>query len=298
MKSYFLKVLSALFIIFTTVGIVACGDDGDGDTSSSFSSSGSSKVPAPYFTDANGNRIQVLSVISGDRTQASFTYDEKGNLTGLKYDKYNNTFSGSNFVLSYSDNTGNAETKINTNSKGLITSIESKANSYRNYGNNENVTETYTNTFKYNSNKQLTNASIIGTTRSGDKESINIIMTWDNGNLSKTEVEKKRIDGETGEVENSIYNTHTYMYGEEINTFKQMPGFIWRHFNEGLGGMLYAIGLFGVGPANLPTGYTANGSSSSYSLSYTLNADGSINTESVKHLGFNTTFSTISYTYK
>ena len=291
MKNFILKTVSVLFIIFNVIIIVACGD-GDGE------SSGSSKVPAPYFEDANGNRIQVLSVISGDRTQASFTYDEKGNLTGLKYDKYNNTFSGSNFVLSYSDNTGNVETKIKTNSKELITNIESKAKSYSNYGNKENVTETYTNTFKYNSNGQLTNASIIGTTQSGDKENINVIMIWDNGNLSKTEVEKKWIDGETGEVENSIYYIYTYTYGEEINTFKQMPGFVWRHFNEGLGGMLYAIGLFGVGPTNLPTGYTTQNSSSPYSLSYTLNADGSIKTESVKQLGFNTTFSTISYTYK
>lgn len=298
MKSYFLKAVSTSFIIFAAAVFVACGDDGDGDIFSPSGSSGSSKVPAPYFIDANGNRIQVLSVISGDRTQASFTYDEKGNLTGLKYDKYNNTFSGSNFVLSYSDNTGNVETKIKTNSKGLITSIESKAKSYSNYGNKENVTETYTNTFKYNSNKQLTNASIIGTTRSGDKENINIIMTWDNGNLSTTEVEKKRIDGETGEVENSIYNTYTYTYGEDINTFKQMPGFIWRHFNEGLGGMLYAIGLFGVGPNSLPTGYTANYGSSSYLLSYTLNTDGSIKTESEKSFGSSYSSSTISYTYK
>ena len=216
-------------------------------------------------------------------------------MAGLKYDEYNNTFSGSNFVLSYSDNTGNIETKIKTNSKGLITSIESKANYYRD---KEILTETYTNTFRYNSNKQLTNASVIGKTRSGDKENINIIMNRDNGNLSTTEVEKKRIDGETGEVENSIYVIYTYAYGEEINTFKQMPGFVWRHFNEGLGGILYAIGLFGVGPTNLPTGYTTNNSSFSYSLSYTLNADGSIKTESLKHLGFNTTYSTISYTYK
>lgn len=58
MKNFILKTVSVLFIIFNVIIIVACGD-GDGE------SSGSSKVPAPYLTDVNGNNIHVLSIGSG-----------------------------------------------------------------------------------------------------------------------------------------------------------------------------------------------------------------------------------------
>ena len=61
MKNFILKTVSVLFIIFNVIIIVACGDDGDGDGESS----GSSKVPAPYLTDVNGNNIHVLSIGSG-----------------------------------------------------------------------------------------------------------------------------------------------------------------------------------------------------------------------------------------
>lgn len=284
MKSYFLKVVSALFFVFAAAGVVACGDDSDGDGGSS----GSSKVPAPYLTDSNGNRIQVLSIGSGTEKSfyphITFTYDEKGKLTGIKHGTRVITILSPDFIMSYSEHKAEVETKINTNSSGLITSMESNAIGYDSLK-KETVRETYTCTYKYNSNKQLTNASIVGKEMSGDKINSNILCMWSGGNLLSMVIEEKQVDGETGKAKDRKH-TYTYTYGENINTFKQMPGAIRLAFNEGLWGDVCALGLFGVGPANLPISYTVD-SGRSYSLSYTFNVDGSIKTEKgSEYLGF------------
>lgn len=278
MKNFILKTVSVLFIIFNVFSIVACGDDGDGD--GGFSGSGSSKVPAPYLKDANGNKIQVLSIGSGTEysfyPHVTFTYDEKGILTGIKYNIRDITILSPDFILSYSERKAKVETKIKTNSSGLITSMESNAIGYDSLK-KETVNETYTCTYKYNSNKQLTNASIIGKEKSGDKISSNILCTWSDGNILSMVIEEKQVDGETGKAKERTH-IYTYMYGENVNTFKQMPGAIRLAFNEGIWGDVCALGFFGVGPANLPISYAVD-DGRSYSLSYTFNVDGSIKTE-------------------
>ena len=302
MKKKLFSMLAIFFVAALCVGFTSCGDDDDdGDGGSS---SGSSKVPAPYLVDSNGNKIQVLSVSSESGNYVSpfaiFSYDDNGKLTRTKYHDYDYVISGSDFVLKYSDKYDDIVIKIRTNSSGLITSIEYTDKYLGSASGTGDGTESYTYTYKYNSNKQLTNASMVGTEGDGDKVSNNVTCTWSNGNLVTLVFEDKETDSDTGEVDKGK-KTYTFTYGNQENTFKQLPECIWDRICHDGPEWLCAIGLFGVGPANLPTGYTrvsSSGSNYSYSLSYTLNADGSIKTESRKESGSSYSNNTISYTYK
>lgn len=274
MKSYFLKAVSSLFLVFATVGLVACGDD-DGDDGGGGSSSGSSKVPAPYLVDSNGNKIQVSSVYN-----TSFTYDSDGKLTGLIYNDRTYTI-GSTFTLSYSDEKRSYKCSILTNSDGLITQLSYTKTK------TDGESETQTENFQYNSNRQLTKVNMSGTfVEENEKGSFsgNMAFTWSNGNLmSYTYNYNESYTNKKGEKKSDTENkTYTFEYGNQVNSFKQLPTTVWEHAID-ISGIesLGALGLLGVGPVNLPTGYTKTDGeyTNSYTLSYILNNDGSINKE-------------------
>ena len=98
----------------------------------------------------------------------------------------------------------------------------------------------------------------------------------------------KRVENGKSEIENGC-TTLAYTYGKLKNAFKQFPTTIARDCGASqLIKMLAPIGLFGVGPATLPTtsSYTYESDDEKDSdifdnkpIKFTLNEDGSINTE-------------------
>ena len=143
----------------------------------------------------------------------------------------------------------------------------------------------------YNSNKQLTKVEGDLYIENYDKNNnleyakVNesMVLTWENDNLVKvedtyTEVEK------VGDPDGSRSWTATLQYGNTLNTCKQYTKglskirFFWGEYGIE---KLFMLGLFGVGPAKLPTSIQKVDSrqSSSAQYTYTLNNDGTIATE-------------------
>lgn len=110
--------------------------------------------------------------------------------------------------------------------------------------------------------------------------------TWEEGNLVKIEEEDIEIEDGDKEVD---YETYEFDYGNNINTYKQMP---WAYsdafaFDDEMY-VLASCGLFGVGPRMLPSYMTETndyGSNYSRNISYTLNTYGAL---SVERIGNNT----------
>ena len=105
------------------------------------------------------------------------------------------------------------------------------------------------------------------------------------GNLVSYNSESKWYD-EDGQVVESDSSTGIFTYGTQQNKYKQYPAIISVYDYEVV---LFKMGLFGLGPNNLPTSYNEvyvgeyEGNKSEYRENYTstftLNDNGSIDTE-------------------
>jgi len=91
-----------------------------------------------------------------------------------------------------------------------------------------------------------------------------LTYTWVNGNLLKIVISE-----DEGTLDQLYHNKeYTYNYSDMQNVTKQ-PLKCQNHFASDFGiNHLHSLGLFGVGPANFPSG-----------VSFTLNENGTINTE-------------------
>lgn len=115
--------------------------------------------------------------------------------------------------------------------------------------------------------------------------------TWNNGNLVKAEGSYE--DYLEGELEYSNSYSFTVSYGETANKYKQFPYLLAYEIVdfEGLE-PLVAIGLLGEGPAYLPE--TVSEGNYNTTLSFTLNENGSIASESGDGSTYAYTYSNIS----
>lgn len=269
-----------------SVSVSSCGDDDDNE-------GGASGVPAPTLTDNNGKSVQVLSA-----GNVWFRYDEDGKIIkfGDSYESYE--LEGNAFEFTYED----AYTaKFTLNGSGLISKISMTCDLKGSGGyHKEKIMITY----NYNSARQLIGASYSGsaewkyTDSHGQEQGSasgtgSIKNTWSNGNLVKCVNESKISGKENGKSYNEHETgTYTFSYGNTLNSFKQFPYFMGDGTTgiNGEGFSLFCIvGLYGVGPAYLPTGYVEEWKyeedgdidyeTREYDLSFTLNADGTINTE-------------------
>ena len=102
-------------------------------------------------------------------------------------------------------------------------------------------------------------------------------------------VEVKETEKVNGESDTEYYSeTYTYKYGNLANPAKQLPYYMGYEITgtEEFGGLFSVLGLFGYGPSNLPTGYTRTETeedhsphTNSYTLSFTMNSNGTIASE-------------------
>ena len=255
--------------------------------------------------DKNGNPIYLTFVGSNYDEHPgwglNFIYGDNGELIRFGRDFYENQklsyFVNGQSFHSYTTLPEYYETAdevvdvaLTLNSDGLVASMSVL---FKLLYHSERKDDTYEHDYvlSYNSEKQLTNVEGSLYIENYDKDNnleyakVNesIVLTWQDGNLVKidetyTEIEK------VGNPDGGRSWTATIQYGNEPNAYKQ--------FTKGLSDIrlfsgeygiekLLMLGLFGVGPSNLPTSIkTVNSKYSQYrSYTYTLNDKGLIASE-------------------
>lgn len=126
------------------------------------------------------------------------------------------------------------------------------------------------------------------------KGSADVEYVWENDNLMQVKIDSESSGKEDGEsFEEDVTTVYTYAYGNQPNPAKQLPYFMGYVITgtEDFGGLFSVLGLFGYGPAYLPTGYieteTENEDGETHthtnnrSLSFVMNDNGTIKSESM-----------------
>ena len=292
------KIYATLLTLFAITAFVACSSDNDGGASNS--------VSYPIIIDNEGNAYQVLSV-----GNIRFGYDENGKLSSFK-EKYGDTYyiDGESFTFDYDD----AILKVSLNGNGFISKAQMTADYKYPSGSYEKGSITIS--FNYNSEKQLVSASYSGSSewnfiedeaKGSGNMSGTLKNTWSKGNLIQSIQEEDWKETENGkkDVDHSLA-TYTYEYGNQANPLKQFPYFVGHNstviFEVGMD-IFCLIGMYGVGPEYFPTSYTENiieecerygdveTYNNTYYLSFTLNNNGTIKTESDRR-------DVLTYTYR
>lgn len=280
---HFSKIAMAMAVMLCA-GFAACGDDDDKDEG------GSGSAETQPLVDNNGNQVRLTSV-----GNVVFNYDANGKLVSFGEGSEVFSFSGSTITLPGST----YEYRLSYNGKGYISKMVISYDESDEHGRDKGSGSI---SFSYNGSGQLIGVSGTGTseysetyqgrTETGsEKSTINETLTWTNGNLTKIDNETKGTyinDGESSSyTENDIT---TFVYGSMANATKQYPYYVGDAIIGEGAGLLALTGYFGVGTANLPTKYTSEyietetgeqpySNSKSYTLAYTLNSNGTIDTE-------------------
>ncbi len=320
MKKIYQSLATILTMAVASVAFTACSSDGGDEDGGNGGGTGggslSSTIPTTTPKDINGNLLRLKTIVGGPDGNCTLTYDANGVPSQFNLGNEGKvTVNGNKITYTYEASWGNNNwEKINDeyivtlNSDGLVTGIAMTTK--------EEIQQTYFEsavtqgsvTFSYNGQKQLVKITGTGTTHKeedGEKWSYQTTFTqtntWNNGNLTKTEVVANYTGG------GQATTTFTYTYGSLVNTTKQYPYRIADSaINLGEGMAVFALlGYFGVGPANLPTSYTEKlvenysgeapfTEENTYTTSYTLNSNGSIATEKEGNQTITYTYTTIS----
>lgn len=244
-----------------------------------------SYIPSPTITDSNGKNVQVTKA-----GYFSFTYDTSGKLSSINFDGKNILQDGDEFILS--DRNFNAKIYLYSK-KDLIAKIECTEIE----GGSDGEVFTHVYNYKYNSDNRLIKVTETGSVKAKDGGSgsftTNVNYKWENGNLTQITyhyTEKGKDDGESYSEDDTMELTYTY--GTQVNSCKQFPYCISDETDAflGYGVALSTLGLFGFGPAYLPTSYKETvtsvidgkaheSSKDNRTLSFTLNSNGTLNLE-------------------
>lgn len=249
---------------------------------SSCSSDGDSYVPTPTITDKDGNAQQITSV-GGLR----FTYDENGKLKTLTDGGKTYEIKDDKFSLAVADDDENASIDVYLDSDGLIVKIECK------YG-NDYETDEITIEYEYD-DRRLESASASGEGEAKDHSyegSADVEYKWENNNLMSVIIESESKGTDEGaSYKESSKISYSYAYGDQANPAKQLPYYVGKEITgtDAFGGLFSVLGLFGYGPAFLPSGYVLteedneNGEvdtdSRTYIFTFELNDNGTLKSE-------------------
>lgn len=276
--------------------LVSCSDDDD-------STSPSDLTPTPTIVNNEGVAMRLSSVGS-----TTFTYDEEGKLTTFRFEGTNYTASGDKLSFTGTDGDETENIDIALNGQGLISKVSVNHTEGRE-DSEEWEKGTMTVSFSYNSSNQLVGmkSSVVESGYNSYEGSWsyngsgNQTNTWTDGNLVSAIWKNNYSESYDGEKISSTSTSHYKIsYGNTANTSKQYTYNIAEIATDGYyGDALALIGYFGVGTAYLPTGYSyehndteyeENNETGNVSLSYSLNSDGTIYSESYDAL-----YSTIIY---
>lgn len=290
MRTTTFKFFTMAMIAMMSFSLTSCSSDDDEDNDGGSVSS----INNPLVKEG-GLLLSSITCQFGDSGDKDsdidtyrFFYDEK--LRPYKCDNGDDD-DAAYFIIDYDNSkmdlpdwSGASNLSMAFNANGYITKIKGSWNysedGYRFSGSMEW-------TAGYDQEGHMTSLSINTEEKDDDyqeKGSSKTTMTWNGGNLVSSKSESKWYD-ENGSVEESSSSTMTFTYGTQLNKYKQYPASLsGDEFN------LIAVGLFGIGPNMLPTSYsevyteTYNGQThedrENYNATFTLNENGSINTES------------------
>ena len=286
LKRFFSSLMFGLMAV-CAMTLSACGDDDDDNGGGSSTSS----VDNPLVNDG-GLLLTSISYQSGssnDMDTYCIYYDAK--LRPYKYTFGYDDYAEDVLVIDYDngkmdmpDYDGASNLSLSFNSKGYITKVKGSW-SYSEDGDNFSGFLEWN--ASYDKDGHLTGITMNEEEKSdeyNDKGISTMTLSWTGGNLVSFNRDSKWYD-EDGQVDESESSTDIFTYGTQQNKYKQYPAIITANDDYGL----FNMGLFGLGPNNLPTSYNGvyvveyRGNKSEYRENYTstftLNDNGSIDTE-------------------
>lgn len=325
-KRNLFQLMAILMVAVVSIGFVSCGDDDDKNPSG-VNQIQPGEVPSPTITDANGNVVQLRSV--GGYT---FNYDENGKLASFSGDGETFEIKGNSFTYSYEDDDDKTVVNVAINNYGFISAISYKYEEVDRHGEVEK--EEGVANFSYNGSKQLTGFSGNGTWFETDVEdgiqvgswsgtgSIKTTINWSNGNLISSNYQSSNY-GKGSYTENGKTYTEsesetetgtvTFTYGSERNGALQLPFIVGERVLQMDDFSIFGVlGLFGVGPVNLPVSYTFNETEveiedgeeerhedhAAYNLKFDMNSNGTLATEYYQYEGSSYWNTKVSYGYE
>ena len=284
LKRFFSSLMFGLMAV-CAMTLSACGDDDDDNGGGSSTSS----VDNPLVNDG-GLLLTSISYQSGssnDMDTYYIYYDAK--LRPYKYYCDDDVYAYDVLIIDYDngkmdmpDWNGASNLSLSFNSKGYITKVKGSW-SYSEDGDNYSGSLEWN--ASYDKDGHLTGITMNEEEKSdeyNDKGISKTTLSWTGGNLVSYNGDTKWYD-EDGQVDESESSTGIFTYGTQQNKYKQYPAIISVNDFE----CLFNMGLFGLGPNNLPTSYNEvyveeDGGikyEKNYTSTFTLNDNGSIDTE-------------------
>ena len=282
-KRFFSSLMFGLMAV-CAMTLSACGDDDDDNGGGSSTSS----VDNPLVNDG-GLLLTSISQQSGNGMDTyCIYYDAK--LRPYKYTADYTNYAYDVLIIDYDngkmdmpDWDGASNLSLSFNSKGYITKVKGSW-SYSEDGDNYSGSLEWN--ASYDKDGHLTEMTTTEVQKSdeNDKGISKTTLSWTGGNLVSFNSDSKWYD-EDGQLEESASSTGIFTYGTQQNKYKQYPAIISVNDFEGL----FNMGLFGLGPNNLPTSYNEvyveeyggykKEYEEDYTSTFTLNDNGSIDTE-------------------
>ena len=285
LKRFFSSLMFGLMAV-CAMTLSACGDDDDDNGGGS---SSTSSVDNPLVNDG-GLLLTSISYQSGNYNYMEtyyIYYDAK-----LRPYKYTLDYEDiliinyDNGKMDMPDWDGASNLSLSFNSKGYITKVKGSW-SYSEDGDNYSVSLEWN--ASYDKDGHLTVMTVNQEAKSDesiDKGTLKTTLSWTGGNLVSFNTDSKWYyeDGQVVDVSESSTGI-CFTYGTQQNKYKQYPAILAASEDTGL----FNMGLFGLGPNNLPTSYSEvhvdedEGDKyeykENYTSTFTLNDNGSIDTE-------------------
>lgn len=278
-KKFIFSIVPGIALALCSIAFSSCGDDEE-------ENSGGSNPGGPSVTFSDKLLTQAGQYI--------FHYDEKKRCNVVEtYDYYDGPFK--EVEIDYSDNSVYFDSegmgmKVAFNQKGYITKL---SGSWNENEEGEVSSGSLSISFTYDKSNHITSTTLTSDEKeiyegiefkySGTGKST---YTWSNDNL--VNITTKYVDYENGEKSETIdkYDI-TYNEGMENKT-RQIPVVLSYYLIDYDISSVAIVGLFGVGPKNLPeiiiNEYTEDGESYEpyeTNVSYELNSDGTIKSENI-----------------
>ena len=286
-KRFFSSLMFGLMAV-CAMTLSACSDDDDDNGGGNSTSS----VYNPLVNDG-GLLLTSISQQSGNGMDTyCIYYDAK--LRPYKYTADYTNYAYDVLIIDYDngkmdmpDWDGASNLSLSFNSKGYITKVKGSW-SYSEDGDNFSGSLEWN--VSYDKDGHLTGITMNNEEKSdeyNDKGISTMTLSWTGGNLVSFNTDSKWYyeDGQVVDVSESSTGI-CFTYGTQQNKYKQYPAIISVYDYEVV---LFKMGLFGLGPNNLPTSYNEvyvgeyEGNKSEYRENYTstftLNDNGSIDTE-------------------
>lgn len=288
LKRFFSSLMFGLMAV-CAMTLSACGDDDDDNGGGS---SSTSSVDNPLVSDG-GLLLTSISCQSGssnDMETYYIYYD--GKLRPYKCTYEDDDYACDVLIIDYDNgkmdmpdyDDGASNLSLSFNSKGYITKVKGSW-SYSEDG--DNYSASLELNASYDKDGHLTEVTTTEEEKSdeyNDKGISKTTLSWTGGNLVSYNLDRKWYD-EDGPVDASNSSTGIFTYGTQQNKYKQYPAILPVFDETGL----FNMGLFGLGPNNLPTSYSEyveeyEGNTKyeyrkNLTSTFTLNDNGSIDTE-------------------